>query len=412
MKLTFIFNEMPYPANHGGRVDVWRRIKALHRAGVKLQFVAWKGDRPGSQPTAEHLAELGKYVEEVHLYTIGSDWSSRLARLLRLATLSSHVASRVLPGAQYRALLARVKAFQPDAIWLDAIYGGVVATRLGRDMNLPCYVRSHNIEHQYMARQASLAKSLRDKLAWGLAVFHLEEFETRLLGSCRRFFDCSYDDLQYWQSRGLGNGSYLPQTVEPETDFAGSVQPPLKPDSFDVVFMGNLHSPNNVEGLLWLFDRVMPVLVAARPDIRVLIAGSNPKEVVKDRCNRYGANITLLPNPENSADVYRAGKVLINPVLSGSGVMVKSIEMLFFDAALVSTQQGTYGVPPEAKACFAVSDQPEKFAGWVLDLLGGVRTQDMAARLAARRIFGPDSLTAVLGHIAADVHGVQTPSGS
>jgi hypothetical protein len=402
MKLTFIFNEMPFPANHGGRVDVWRRIKAFHRAGVRLQLIVWKGDRPEHQPTPEHLAELGKYVEEIHFFTIGSDWASRIRRLVNLTRFSSHVASRALTGQEYRDLIAEVKQFDPAAIWLDAIYGGVLALALAKDLHLPFYVRSHNLEHQYMARQAGLANNLRDKLAWGLAVFHLEAFETGLLAASKHYFDCSYDDLQFWHARGLANGSYLPQTVEPEVDFAGSELPPLVPNSFDVAFMGNLHSPNNVEGLLWFIDRVMPLLLKKRPGISVLIAGSKPRDVILDACKRHPNNITLLPNPENSADVYRAGKVLINPVLSGSGVMVKSIEMLFFDGALVSTKQGIYGVPPEAKACFAVSDQPEIFADFMLALLAGTSHQDMAARKTARQIFGPDSLVDVISRIARD----------
>jgi hypothetical protein len=402
MKLTFIFNEMPYPPNHGGRVDAWRRIKAFKQAGVSLQFIAWQGDRPESRPTPEQLKELSRYVDEIHLFTIGSDWASRVRRIFNLTRYSSHAASRLLSGNELQGLRNAVKKFNPSAIWLDAIYGGVLARQLALQQGVSFYVRSHNLEHRYMARQAGLATNLRDRLAWGLAVFHLEEFETSLLRDSRRYYDCSYDDLQFWQARGVSNGRYLPQTIEPEVDFAGSDYPPVKQGEFDVVFMGNLHSPNNVEGLLWFFGKVLPRVLEKIPQCRVLVAGSKPCEEIRTACERFDG-VTLIPNPENSADMYRAGKVLINPVLSGSGVMVKSIEMIFFDGALVCTHQGVYGVPPEVKACFAVSDDPEVFASNIVDSLSGKAQQDRQARTLAREVFGMGAIQSVVDEINADI---------
>lgn len=402
MKLTFIFNEMPYPPNHGGRVDVWRRIKAFKQAGVSLQFIAWQGDRPEAQPSAEQLKELSRYVDEIHLFTIGSDWVSRVRRVVNLSRYSSYVASRLIAGNELRSLREQVSQFNPSAIWLDAIYGGVLARQLATQQSVPFYVRSHNLEYQYIARQASLATNARDRLALTLGVLHLKEFETSLLRDCRRFYDCSFDDMQFWKSQGVSNGRYLPQTIEPEIDFAGSAHPPVNAGEFDIAFMGNLYSPNNVEGLLWFFEKVLPRVMKVNHGIRVLIAGSKPCDEIRSACGRF-ENVSLMPNPENSADIYRAGKVLINPVLSGSGVMVKSIEMVFFDGALVCTRQGVYGVPPEVKACFAMSDEPEVFADNILNALNGTVQQDMAARCKARDVFSMRAIQSVVDEINADV---------
>ena len=401
MKVTFIFNEMPYPPNHGGRVDVWRRIKAFKRAGIGIQFICWVGDQPRSQPMPAHLDELRNYVDEIHLFTIGSDLISRILRLIRLTKYSSHVASRILNRAAAATLLSAVGSYRPDAVWLDAIYGGEIAISISEHLGIPLYVRSHNIEHRYMKGQALLARSLRDRLMWGLAVFHLKKYETSLLQRSKYFFDCSYDDLLFWEGQGLGNGYYLPQTIDPETDLLASPASPWTSRQFDVVFMGNLHSPNNVQGLLWFITEVLPFVIASRPDVTVLIAGSHPAQVIRDACAQR-PNVTLVANPESSADVYRAGKVLVNPVLAGSGVMVKSIEMLFFDAVLVSTPQGVYGVPPEAKACFAVRDEPEGFGAAIVDALTNQGNETLVARRAVRKIFGDESLIPVINLISTN----------
>ncbi len=402
MKITFIANEMPYPPHHGGRVDIWRRIKGMRKAGVRLQFIAWQGDRSEHRAKPEHVAELKKYVDEVHLLTIGSNWSARLGRLLRLPRYPSLVAAMAAPALTNGALFEAVRRFEPSAVWLESVYGGPLARRIVSMLNVPLYLRSHNIEHQYMRRQAALARSVKERIALQLNLFHLDTLEKGLLKQAHRFYDCSYDDLLWWQNHGYENGIFLPQTIVPEEDFSPSPKLPFQPGEFDVVFMGNLHSPNNIEGLLWFLQQVVPKVLQASPEASILIAGSRPQDEIRVACAHH-RQITLLPNPANSTDIYLAGKVLVNPVLSGSGVMVKSIEMLFFDGALVGTRQSIYGIPPAAKACFVVTDDAGQFADYILDFLSGKRSQDLTARRQARADYGLVPLLAALDVVKQDL---------
>lgn len=402
MKITFIANEMPYPPNHGGRVDIWRRIKGMHKAGVRLQFIAWQGSNPEHRAKREDIEELGKYVDEVHLINIDRSWLGRALRLPYLLHYPSLAATMTIASRQKRDLSDLVRLYSPSAVWLESIYGAALAQKLTDKHKTPLYVRSHNIEHQYMRRLAVLATDVQERIALRLNMLHLESLERRLLKRARRFYDCSYDDLLWWQGQGYDNGIFLPQTIVPEEDFFPSQNPLFQPGEFDVIFMGNLHSPNNVEGLLWFLEQVLPIVVAARPEARILIAGSRPKDEIRAACTHH-RQITLMPNPANSTDIYLAGKVLVNPILSGSGVMVKSIEMLFFDGFLVGTRQSIYGIPPAAKACFAVTDDAAQFAGYILDFLSGKTSQDIAARRQARADYGLAPLLAALDVIREEL---------
>ena len=402
MKITFIANEMPYPPNHGGRVDIWRRIKGMHKAGVRLQFIAWQGSNPENRAKREDIEELGKYVDEVHLINIDRSWLGRALRLPYLLRYPSLAATMTAASRQKRDLSDLVRLYGPSAVWLESIYGAALAQKITDKHKIPLYVRSHNIEHQYMRRLASLATDGQERIALRLNMLHLESLERRLLRRARRFYDCSYDDLLWWQSQGYDNGIFLPQTIVPEEDFSASAEPPFQPDKFDIAFMGNLHSPNNVEGLLWFLQQVVPKVLQARPEASILIAGSRPKDEIRVACARH-RQITLLPNPANSTDIYLAGKVLVNPVLSGSGVMVKSIEMLFFDGFLVGTRQSIYGIPPAAKACFAATDDAGQFADYILDFLNSKRSQDLAARRHARADYGLAPLLAALDVIKQEL---------
>jgi len=91
------------------------------------------------------------------------------------------------------------------------------------------------------------------------------------------------------------------------------------------------------------------------------------------------------------AEVVGQARVLVNPMLAGSGVNLKSVEMLFSDAGLVSTTVGVAGLSDSAKRCFAIADSAEGFASAVLAALGAV--PDLSERIGVRSSFSPALLT-------------------
>ena len=61
LHLHIISFDIPYPANYGGVIDVFYKIRALYEAGVKIHLHCFKYHR---QPAAE----LEKYCCQIHYY--------------------------------------------------------------------------------------------------------------------------------------------------------------------------------------------------------------------------------------------------------------------------------------------------------------------------------------------------------
>lgn len=367
MRLAYFSTQMPFPPNHGGRVDDWRRLCALKAAGARIHLVTWCSDRPGERPEPSHLEALRGVAEVVHVWPIRRTLAERLVRLSRLPFWPSHVASRMPSAEQWAALESSLSVFRPEVVWQDGLYPYVVAQRTAQRWGVKRFYRSHNIEHLYFARQVARATSLRDRWAWGLNLHRLEEVERRALGEADAYFDISTDDLAYWQQQGYGRGHWLPPLVAPE--FASRLSAPrVQPPGFDVGYLGNLNAPNNVEGVLWFVEQVVPRLLKERPQLRVRVAGSQPLEKVRAAVAQV-PEVTLLENAPDAVEVLRDARVLVNPVFAGSGVNVKSVEMLFSPARLVSAPQGVAGLPGHVQACFAVADEPDAFAAAVLRAL-------------------------------------------
>lgn len=402
MRLLLITNEAPFPANHGGRVDVWRRLRALRAQGFEVFLVFWCGDTEDEQPRAQDLARMREEVADLRVYVIHRRWRERAGRLLNLWRYPSHVASRRLDAPQRKSLDEVLRQFRPEAVWLESIYGGVLAREVAERHRIPLYCRSHNVEHQYMARQYAKAHHVKERLGILMNRVGLRAWETRLLSEADAFFDLSADDLAFWRSQGLTRGHLLPPLVD--DDFAAGLSAPMQGPGHDVAYVGNLRTPNNVDGVLWFLQQVVPLLRQQRPDLSVVVAGSTPVPRVIEACAAVGAR--LVPSPADVLPWLRDARVLVNPVFAGSGVNIKSIEMLFTSARLVSTAQGLQGLPEPARQCFDVADTPQAFARAVLaGLAPTTGAADVhAQRKSAREAFGPASLrvaTQLLGTTGA-----------
>lgn len=354
-------------------------------------LVSWYS-APADNPSQAECAALHKVFDKVSLFPIKRTLSAMARRLITLPRFSPHISTRIISADEYADLLSEARSFAPNAIWLDSLYGGVVAAHFARDLHLPIFYRSHNIEHQYMRSQADQALTLRDRIAWSLACTNLKSFETSIQRSSKFVFDISCDDLQFWRAMGIYHNSWAPALfVNP----GGQNQPiPYAVRSFDLVFLGSLFSPNSVRGLEWLVDGVLPILRRSRPSIKMRIAGSRPNDRIRSLVAR-NPEISLLEAPTDAGSVWREGRILVNPILTGSGMNVKSAEMLFHDAHLMTTTVGTRGFPADIQTEFHVADTTDSFAEALLRLVD-TPYELTASRRAARQRLGPSGIDAII----------------
>lgn len=359
MKLTIIAMEIPYPPIHGGRVDIWRRIEAFKKLGVETQLVCWKAE----EPKAEDLAKLQNSVSNLQLLNFtGKTVSSFLRRGVDLLHNPLGITSRRLNEGKFGQLSEEVQRFQPDLLLIDGIHAAALAQRLSAKLNLPYVVRSHNIEHQH--RDALFrAATGKQKLPAFLTVRNLKALEFATFQNALAFFDISVDDLSFWKEEGFDNGYFLPPLAQSESDRSESR---VDSATFDIVFLGNLYTDNNVEGIRWFLSDVAPLIKAQKPDLSILIAGSKPRQSIKELCHRLEC-VELRINPESAAEIYNSGRVLVNPIAVGGGVSIKSIDMLATYKPIVSLDKGIYGLPDSVKSLFYLASDAQSFADRVLD---------------------------------------------
>lgn len=349
-------------------------------------LVCWQDEgRDTSAQQAQARAELSRLCEDVAIYTIRRGFLSTLRRFAAMGSRPSHAAARWI-SADRESLLSAAHAFRPDAVLADGLFAGSVAAWLAHRLERPMVYRAHNVEYQYMAEQFGLARDLRTRIGIGLNRLGLRRFETAIWRTSDAVLDISMDDLAHWRTLGMRHGTWLPAIAE-ESEFE-ELKPNVAPE-WDALYFGNLHTPNNVAALDWLIDEVRPRLPAT---FRVAVAGSRPTSEVRRRLSAAG--IDLIADPPRMADVVAKARVLMNPARAGSGVNLKSVDMLFTEAGLVSTPVGVMGLPEAVRSCFMVAADPAGFAACIQAALEGPFERQQ--REAARRLFRPAEVAATV----------------
>jgi len=138
----------------------------------------------------------------------------------------------------------------------------------------------------------------------------------------------------------------------------------------------------NVQGFLWFGREVMPLLLQAMPGVRVAVAGSV--------CNTTQdfSGITKLGVVDSLEELYACSRLAINPVRSGTGLNIKSVEALGYCMPLVATACGSRGLEAAYGKAIVVVETPEAFVQAIVALLSD--TEEMARLSRGAQAFALD----------------------
>lgn len=148
----------------------------------------------------------------------------------------------------------------------------------------------------------------------------------------------------------------LPETPEPD-----------EPEEHIVAFSGNLEYHPNITAVRHFRNKIWPLLRQADPKLRWRVIGKNEQAVQTwlDGDER----IELTGPVENAVQALARAKVVVVPLLSGSGTRVKILEAWAAARAVVSTTLGAEGLPVEDGVNIRLVDDPAAMAGTIRELV-------------------------------------------
>ncbi len=288
---------MPYPANYGGVIDVFYKLKALHAQGIKIHLHCFEYGR------AEAL-NLESICEKVFYY------KRKLSRKYLLNTLPFVVVTR--SSEKLMENLLRDK----HPILFEGLHCcfHLNDPRLNERTKI---VRMHNIEHDYYFNLEKVEKSIFKKIYFGIEAKKLKRFE-KVLNKANAIAAISPADAKELSSRY--------KNVYHITAFHPNEEVKIKEGKGEFcLYHGNLEVGENNEAALYLVNEVF-----SKIKTQFIIAGRKPSAelinaVSKHKHIKLKANI----NTQDIDGLIRDAQINILPTFQSTGIKLKLLAALY-----------------------------------------------------------------------------------
>jgi glycosyltransferase involved in cell wall biosynthesis len=146
-----------------------------------------------------------------------------------------------------------------------------------------------------------------------------------------------------------------------------------------IVFSGNLEYHPNIEAVRWFASSIWPRIRERNPGLKWNLIGRNPEAI--SGIVKGDPSIRVIGPVADAVAAIAAGRVVVVPLLSGSGTRFKILEAWAAGRAVVSTNIGAEGL--DAGENLLMRDDPAGFADAVQELLddrGRAQTLGAAGR--------------------------------
>lgn len=348
--LHIVCMDVPYPADYGGVVDPFHKIRYLHEAGVRIHLHCFEYGR-GEQ------VELNAYCEEVKYYSRREGHKGFSHKLPYIVCSRSN-------GELLENLLR-----DDHPILLEGIH----CTYLLNDERFDgrqIILRLHNVEYQYYRQLYYCERSLLKKMYYLHESNLLRQYEKKIAGKAMILSMVEKDNEQYRQEFGAENIHTLPVFL-PFGEITGK-----EGTGCFCLYHGNLSVAENEQAVAWLLKQVFHCV-----DLPLIVTGKNPSPRLTRLVEQH-PHACLIPNPSDQEiqDLISKAQINILPSFNCTGIKMKLLNALFNGRHCVVNRDAVTGTGLEA-ACHIADDTEE-----LIDIVSQLYTKAFTSEdIAARR---------------------------
>jgi glycosyltransferase involved in cell wall biosynthesis len=148
---------------------------------------------------------------------------------------------------------------------------------------------------------------------------------------------------------------------------------------YDLLFTGNMNYPPNIDSVIFLVQKVLPLVRKERPGTSLLISGVDPSPSVRDLA-RVDPLVTVSGWVKDIRSSYAAARIFIAPMQIGTGLQNKLLEAMAMRMPCITSPLANNAVGAPVNDAILIGSTPEEYAAHILRLLSDAPERD---RLAA-----------------------------
>lgn len=311
--LHIVSLDVPWPADYGGVVDLFYKLKYLQQEGIKIHLHCFANGRQPQQ-------ELNKYCESVNYYQRNSNSSSFSFSLPLI--VKSRINDELLLNLQkdnYPVLLEGIHCSY-------YLYKNLLQNR-------KVLLRLHNVEFEYYRHLAKHEKNWFKKIYFLHESRLLKKYEKAVATKAQILTVSEHDAAVYKNLFHATAINYLPVFI-PHTLTVGK-----EGNGCFCLYHGNLSVNENEAAASWLLKNVFNDL-----DIPFVIAGKKPSKKLSDLAHTHKHTcIVANPSEKEMQDMISKAQVHVLPSFNNTGIKLKLLNALFNGRHCLVNQQGVAG---------------------------------------------------------------------
>ena len=329
-KLALIIEEaVPTPDKDSGSRRMVGIIKGLQNLGYKVTF--WPNNLTPIQPYTENLQQMG--VEVVY----------GQVDFMQFAKLYGHAYNLVIMS-------------RPE---ICARYINIARTLF---TNAALVYDTVDLHYLRLSRQATIERSnaefLNEQARW------YESLEKGLMERVDATLVVSESELKILKTEGLKN-IYVVSNIHE-----------IDPDAYkvgyesreDIIFVGNYaHLPNR-DAVLWLQEKIMPLVQLKLPKVKLHVVGANMPDDLANKAKGKNAIIDGYVSDEKLRELLIKSRVFVAPLRYGAGVKGKVGQAIEYGVPTVSTTIAAEGMFIVGHKSGLIADDAETFSEAIITL--------------------------------------------
>jgi sugar transferase (PEP-CTERM/EpsH1 system associated) len=367
MKVLYFAPHQLWPATTGARLRNYHLARGLaERCGVT--FVEIRQPRDANDPPAPTgnfervvsvvkdrsytLSKILRGVAGPVPLTVLNYYSPRIAAVLESVLGGQHFDTVQVEGVHLSEYLPVIRRAGPPAIVADW----------------------HNIESELMRRYAGNTRSLPKRAIARRTASLIENSETRFMRGAEANVVASEREREDLLARFPGARIHVvPNGVE-----VSAFTPAGGAPGNSLLFVGSMDYHPNIDAVTWFVRDVWPGIAARRPELQLVIAGSNPAKAVQELA---AGRIRVTGTVDDVRPYYAQAFAVAVPLRVGGGTRLKILEAMAAGVPVISTRLGMEGIDAQPGRDLLIADSPEQ----MIEALEALTPERRSAIAAAGR---------------------------
>lgn len=336
MQILILCSKFPYPLKDGGAIATYNLMSGLSHAGHDINLLTFN--------TKKHYFKPGNFPKDktpsLNIHTIYADTSPKVFSALKnfLFSTKPYIQKR-FGNIRFREKLANlIQNNTFDIIQIEGLYLLQYIPFIRAKSTAQISYRAHNIEHEIWSNLSKSESNIFLKVYLRNLSKRIKKYEQTIINQYDLLIPISNDDARFFKK----SGNHKPVHVSP-VGFESPTHENL-PDNENnnhIYFIGSLDWIPNREAIVWFIENCWYELKKQHPNIKLYIAGRNAPDNFKKKI-KY-TDVIYKGEVDDVYDFIKDKKIMIIPLLSGSGMRVKIIEAFMQGKAVVSTKLGAMG---------------------------------------------------------------------